>query len=56
MPSGRRSWPASSPTLGGAGLAGPAVAAVAAPAPDPKIINRIIILSLINYFYAVPTS
>jgi hypothetical protein len=56
MPSGKRSWPASLASPGAAGLAGPVAAAAASPAPDPKIINRIIILSLRNYFYAVPTS
>ncbi len=56
MPSGKRNWPASSPTPGRAGLAGPVAAAAAARAPDPKIIKRISILSFINYFYAVPTS
>ncbi len=37
MPSGKRSWPASSASPGAAGPAGPAAAAAAAaPAPDPK--------------------
>ncbi len=60
MPSGRQNWPASSATPGGAGPAGsgPAAAAAgAARAPDPKIINRIIIFfELDKLFYAVPTS
>ncbi len=50
MPSGKRSWPASLASPGAAGPAGPVVAAAAAPAPDPKIINRIIILRFIIHF------
>ncbi len=49
MASGKQNLPASSASPGAAGPAGPAAAAAAgAPAPDPKIINRIITLSLIN--------
>ncbi len=52
MPSGRQNWLASSASPGAAGQAGHAAAAAAAavPAPDPKIINRIIILSILNEF------
>ena len=55
MPSGKRSWPASLASPGAAGPAGPAVAAAAgAPAPDPKIISRIIIFELKKLFLCSP--
>jgi hypothetical protein len=49
MPSGKQNWLASSASPGAAGQAGHAAAAAAgAPALDPKISNRIIMIEHYN--------